>query len=80
MSENDIENRMRQLIDNLSKEELEVLRNIIKKEYKTSSYVPSGDSKVIASYARRFKYDPARREEVLKRLNLVDDSKGSKKK
>ena len=69
---NDTE-RLLELIDCLDIEDLKLLRHKIeeilnKNVHKVSNYLPSNDSEVIASYARRFHYSEERREEVLKKL------------
>ena len=60
----DTEEKLLKIINSLSKEELIKLRDMIEErvgEYYVSSYVPSGDSVVIAEYARRFHYDETRK-------------------
>jgi len=66
-----LEEKLLKIINSLNKEELIKLRDMIEEqigEHYVSSYVPSGDSVVIAEYARRFHYDESRKEEVLQKL------------
>jgi len=65
----EVEEKVKKIIESLSKDELIELRKQILDIFKrTSYYIPSGDSVVIANYARNFHYDEKRKEEVLNKL------------
>ena len=72
---NELEEKINKIINSLSKEELIELRNQLMNMFPpmVSNYVSSGDSEVIAAYARRFYYDEKRKEEVLKKLNSKEE-------
>ena len=66
---NEIQEKIKKIIDSLSKEEIMELKRQIKR---ISTYVPSGDSVAIAEYAKRFHYDEKRKEEVLRKLKRYE--------
>ena len=66
---NEIEEKIKKIIDSLSKEEImELKRQIIKISY----YVPSGDSVDIAEHISGMQYDEKRKEEVLRKLKRYE--------
>jgi len=66
---NEIEEKIKKIIDSLSKEEIMELKRQIRR---ISYYVPSGDSVDIAEHIRGMHYDEKRKEEVLRKLKRYE--------
>ena len=66
---NEIEEKIKRIIDSLSKEEIMELKRQIRG---ISYYVPSGDSIEIAEHIRNLHYDEKRKEEVLRKLKKYE--------